>query len=116
LAVVFVYHFYDPIQAIFSGLQSGKDMLHNIVKLCVELAFLLACSLFVVIVYFVYYVPKYKKRIKTNPKTQQAKNYEFRILDGWFFVHGKLSLALNDFFKVDKKKRNKLAMPTKYNS
>jgi hypothetical protein len=82
LTVVFVYHFYDPLQKIFSGTLTGNKLMEKIIAMCVELGFLLACSLFIVIVYFVYYVPKYKKRIKTNPKIQQKMNYEFRILDG----------------------------------
>jgi threonine/homoserine/homoserine lactone efflux protein len=77
MVVVAVDHFYSLFEeAIVIGGEA------KIAAVIVEMVFFLLCAGFIVITYFAYYKKKYTKRLKTNPKTQQTLDYEFRTLDG----------------------------------
>jgi hypothetical protein len=68
------------------------------------MGFVLAIALLIIFIYTLYYKPKYNKRLKTNPSSQSKLNYEFRVLDGWLFLRGKIYASALSFFG----KRSKL--------
>jgi hypothetical protein len=78
--VVLVDHFYDLFYQLLNS-QSG-EFTKNLAALIIELTFLFACLLFVVLTYFVYYKQKYNTRMATNPAKQKQLDYQFKTLDG----------------------------------
>jgi hypothetical protein len=83
LLVVFVDHFCDLINPVVNrGEQTDSAYIGSVAALAIELGFIAACVAFVLIVYFCYYTPKYKKRLKTNPQFQQRMTQNFEVLDG----------------------------------
>jgi hypothetical protein len=86
LIVVAGYHFYQLFDNAFDPsvyIVDGKnEQVKNIVAMATEMAFFVACGLFIYLVYFRYYRNKYAKRLASDATIQQRLNYEFRLLDG----------------------------------
>jgi hypothetical protein len=82
LIVVAADHFIDLFQHAFDKTVSHTEHIKNLVGMCLELGFLAACGIFIIVVYFGYYNKKYRARLSSQPKLQNTLNYEFRVLDG----------------------------------
>lgn len=78
LALILVWHFYSLIKDTVSAIGT-PDANSQIVAMAVEFAFILGSSIFAVVWYALYYLPKYKKRLQKNPELQKELDRAFNF-------------------------------------
>ncbi len=78
LALILVWHFYSLIKDTVAAIGTS-DANSQVVAMAVEIAFILGSSVFAVCWYALYYLPKYKKRLQTNPDLQKELDSAFNF-------------------------------------
>lgn len=76
LALILVWHFYSLIKDTVDAIGTTNES-SQVVAMAVEFAFILGSSVFAICWYALYYLPKYKKRLQTNPELQKELDRAF---------------------------------------
>lgn len=99
LFVIFIYHYYDLIDTALVN-----QSIESYVALTVEIVFLVAIVLFIILTYYLYYKPRLLERLKTTPRTQTELDYQFRLLDGWKYLKGKYTYVFNRYVRKQERR------------
>ena len=94
VAFMFVYHYYQVISGVakaknFTGATSGV----------IELIFVFVSFFSGVLIYNLYYLPKYRNRLSKKPQLQALLNFEFTIIDDWDITSLELRNHLQYYLK-----------------
>ena len=99
LWVVFVYHYYALIQSMLPDPQHPNNWIAGMLELVFTGIVILIANL----IYFLYYRPKYFKRLQSNPEIQETLNKKFQVIDDWAYVSLELDRELSHYLTRNQK-------------
>lgn len=95
------YFFFDQFMEIKKGSAKGDNI--TIIGAVLSILYVVIALAAFLLIYHLYYLPKYHKRLAKDPSIQKRLDAQFKTYDWWWLANKRITSQLQDYVVANKK-------------